>query len=106
MSSSWRRWRPGRWLLGGKTSGGRWPGSATWWPGRDDSNADQGFGAYSAGAARVYNHSVPEFASSFGPLELVPPGVADTREWRPGWEQAVHLPPRDGQVIVGVARVG
>ena len=75
--------------------------------GRGDSDAaDKGFGAYSAGATRVYNHSVPEFASFFGPLELVPPGVVDAREWRPDWEQAVHLPPRDGQVIAGVARVG
>jgi S-adenosyl methyltransferase len=54
----------------------------------------------------VHNHSVPEFASFFGPLDLVPPGVVDSREWRPDWEQPVHLPPRDGQVIVGVARVG
>jgi hypothetical protein len=38
--------------------------------------------------------------------ELVPPGVVDAREWRLDWEQAVRLPPRDGQVIVGVARVG
>ena len=75
--------------------------------GRGDSDAaDKGFGSYSAGAARVYNHSVPEFASFFGPLELVPPGVTDAREWRPDWEQAVHLRPRDGQAIVGVARVG
>ena len=42
----------------------------------------------------------------FGPLELVPPGVVDAREWRPDWEPAVHLPSRDGQAIVGVARVG
>lgn len=48
----------------------------------------------------------PEFASFFGSLELVPPGVVDAREWRPDWEQPVHLPPRAGQVIVGVARVG
>jgi len=47
-----------------------------------------------------------QFLSFFGPLELVPPGVVDAREWRPDWEQAVRLPPRDGQVIVGVARVG
>ncbi|SRR6266849_6957030 len=40
------------------------------------------------------------------PLDLVPPGVVDAREWRPDWEQAVRLPPRDGQVIVGVARAG
>jgi O-methyltransferase involved in polyketide biosynthesis len=75
--------------------------------GRGDSDrADSGFGAYSAGGTRVYNHSVPEFASFFGSLELVPPGVADAREWRPDWEQPVHLPPREGQVIVGVACTG
>ena len=75
--------------------------------GRGDSDAaDKGFGAYSAGATRVYNHSGPEFTSFFGSLELVPPGVVDAREWRPGWEQAVHLQPRDGQALVGVARVG
>jgi O-methyltransferase involved in polyketide biosynthesis len=74
--------------------------------GRADSDkTSAGFGAYSAAAAQVYNHSVPDFTSFFGPLELVPPGVVDAREWRPDWEQAVHLPPRDGQVIVGVARV-
>jgi O-methyltransferase involved in polyketide biosynthesis len=75
--------------------------------GRGDSDrADSGFGAYSAGAARVYNHPVAEFTSFFGSLELVPPGVVDAREWRPDWEQPVHLPPREGQVIVGVARTG
>jgi O-methyltransferase involved in polyketide biosynthesis len=74
--------------------------------GRGDSDAaDKGFGAYSAGATQVYNHSVADFASFFGSLELVPPGVVDARVWRPDWEQAVHLRPRDGQVIVGVARV-
>ena len=52
------------------------------------------------------NHPVAEFASFFGSLELVPPGVVDAREWRPDWEQPVHLPPREGQVIVGVARTG
>ncbi len=72
----------------------------------DGEAAKAGFGAYSSGGTKVYNHSVPEFASFFGSLELVPPGVVDGREWRPDWEQTVHLPPRDGQVIVGVARVG
>jgi S-adenosyl methyltransferase len=70
------------------------------------SNAARSLGAYSAGAVRVYNHSVPEFASFFGSLKLVPPGVVDARAWRPDWEQAVRLPSRDGQAIVGVARVG
>ena len=36
MSSSWRRWMrcwmPGRWPRGTRTSGGRWPASATWSP--------------------------------------------------------------------------
>jgi O-methyltransferase involved in polyketide biosynthesis len=72
----------------------------------DGETAKEGFGTYSSGAAQVYNHSVPEFAGFFGSLELVPPGVVDAREWRPDWEQPVHLPPREGQVIVGVARVG
>ena len=75
--------------------------------GRADSDrTSAGFGTYSAAAVQVYNHSVPEFASFFGSLDLVPPGMVDAREWRPGWEQPVHLPPRDGQVIVGVARAG
>ena len=42
----------------------------------------------------------------FGPLEMVPPGVVDAREWRPDWVQAVHLLSRDGQAIVGGVRVG
>ena len=75
--------------------------------GRADAEAPKaGFGTYSSGPAQVYNHSVAEFASFFGSLEPVPPGVVDAREWRPDWEQEVHLPPRDGQAIVGVARVG
>ena len=72
----------------------------------DGEAAKEGFGAYSSGATRVYNHSVPEFASFFGSLDLVPPGVVDSREWQPGRAEPVHLPPRDGQVIVGVARAG
>jgi O-methyltransferase involved in polyketide biosynthesis len=71
----------------------------------DGEAAKQGFGAYSAGGTRVYNHSVAEFASFFGPLEPVPPGVVDGREWYPDAEEQVQAPPRDGQVIVGVARV-
>jgi hypothetical protein len=67
--------------------------------------AKKGFSAYSTGGVVDYNHSVPDFASFFGSLELVPPGVIDGREWHPDWARPVHLPPRDGQVIVGVARV-
>ena len=67
----------------------------------------RGFGTYSStGAAKAYNHSVAEFAGFFGPLPLVPPGVADAREWHPDDEQPTPLPPRPGQSLVGVARVG
>ena len=59
----------------------------------DGEAAKQGFGAYSSGATQVYNHSVAEFASFFGPLELVPPGVVDARERRPDWEEPVRLRP-------------
>ena len=71
----------------------------------DGEAAKQGFGAYSSSGTRVYNHSVEDFASFFGPLKLVPPGVVDSREWYPDSPEPVHAPPRDGQVIVGVARV-
>ncbi|HEY0718509.1 MAG TPA: SAM-dependent methyltransferase [Streptosporangiaceae bacterium] len=74
--------------------------------GRGDSDAaDNGFGAYSSGGIQVHNHSVAGFTGFFGGRELVPPGVVDSREWQPGSDQPVHLPPRDGQVIVGMARI-
>ncbi|HEX6521501.1 MAG TPA: SAM-dependent methyltransferase [Streptosporangiaceae bacterium] len=72
----------------------------------DGEAAKQGFGAYSSGGTRVYNHSVQDFASFFGPLKLLPPGVVDGREWYPDAAEPVHAPPRDGQVLVGVAQVG
>ncbi|MGH3251814.1 MAG: SAM-dependent methyltransferase [Trebonia sp.] len=74
--------------------------------GRGDGEASKrAFGTYSEGAARAYNHPAAEFASFFGPLDLVPPGVVDARRWRPGWEQPISLPSRDGQTIAAVARV-
>jgi O-methyltransferase involved in polyketide biosynthesis len=74
--------------------------------GRGDSEqADKGVSTYSSEVTRAYNHSVPDFTSFFGGLELVPPGVVDAREWVPDWEEPVRLPPRAGQTIAGVARV-
>jgi hypothetical protein len=49
---------------------------------------------------------VAGFTGFSGDLDLVPPGVVDSREWRPGSDEPLHLPPRDGQVIGGVARAG
>jgi hypothetical protein len=65
--------------------------------------ADEGLSTYSSTAAPIYSHSLPDIASFFGSLELVPPGVVSAREWRPGWE--LENPPRkDNNVVVGVAR--
>ena len=72
----------------------------------DGEEADRAFGTYSEGVARSYNHSVEDFASFFGSLELVPPGVVVARRWRPGWEETITLLPQARHAIVGVARVG
>jgi O-methyltransferase involved in polyketide biosynthesis len=71
----------------------------------DSEAADEGFGGYSSAVARVYNHSVPDFAGFFGPMDLVPPGVVDARKWQPAWEEPVNLPKREGHVLAGVARI-
>jgi O-methyltransferase involved in polyketide biosynthesis len=67
--------------------------------------AHDSLSTYSSEAAPVYSHPVPEIASFFGPLELVPPGLVDARRWRPDWDLP-RLPPRENQVIAGVARKG
>jgi precorrin-6B methylase 2 len=95
----------------------------------DRQGAEEGFDDYSTSVARVYNHSVEEFTSFFGPLEVLPPGVVDARQWRaraepahlpqrevlpPGvidarqqrtWAEPAHLPQREEYSIVGVARI-
>jgi hypothetical protein len=72
----------------------------------DRQGAEQGFDdySYSTSVAQVYNHSVAEFTSFFGPLEVLPPGVVDARQWRT-WTEAAHLSQREEYAIVGVARV-
>jgi S-adenosyl methyltransferase/Protein kinase domain len=65
------------------------------------------FRLYSEGPTRLYQHTPEDFASFFGPLELLPPGIGDARTWRPGGQAVVPaLPTREGWMIVGVARVG
>jgi hypothetical protein len=72
----------------------------------DDSGTARGFGAYSsASGAQVYNHSIAEFTSFFGPLPLVPPGVVDARKWHADGGQSDPLHPRPGMALAGVARV-
>jgi len=60
---------------------------------------------YSEGPSRLHQHSPEDFATFFGPLELVPPGIGDARTYRPGLAEVPAAPPRDGWMIVGIARV-
>ncbi len=69
----------------------------------DTEGADKGFSGYSTAVAPVYDHSVAEFASFFGPLQVLPPGVVDARQWHAGID-AEHLRRRDQYALAGVAR--
>jgi O-methyltransferase involved in polyketide biosynthesis len=71
----------------------------------DGPAADRFFELYSKGPAPLYKHSADDFASFFGDLPLMPPGVADARAWRPGRPEVPAPPKREGEMIVGVARV-
>jgi hypothetical protein len=70
-------------------------------PGPD---ANQLVKVYSSGPHPVRLHSGEEFASFFGDLELVPPGVADARTWRPGWDEVPDPAPRGVWLYSGMAR--
>jgi hypothetical protein len=59
---------------------------------------------YSSGPQKVRITSEKEFASYFGDLEIVPPGVGDARTWRPGWEGAPAPEPRAIWIYGGIAR--
>lgn len=67
----------------------------------DGDAAGEGQRTYSSEVASLYMHTVPEITSFFGPLDLVPPGVADARQWhRDG--VPVPVPPRPGFVLAGI----
>ncbi|MGH3253580.1 MAG: SAM-dependent methyltransferase [Trebonia sp.] len=66
--------------------------------------AEKFFRAYSDGPSPLHQHTPEDFATFFGPLELVPPGVGDARTLRPGQGEATALPDREGWMIVGIAR--
>jgi O-methyltransferase involved in polyketide biosynthesis len=68
--------------------------------------AEKFFRMYSEGPSKLYQHSPEDFAAFFGSLELVPPGIGDARTWRPGWADVPAAAPREGWMIVGIARVG
>jgi O-methyltransferase involved in polyketide biosynthesis len=74
--------------------------------GRGDGEvADRFFGMYRA-AARMYSHSLAEFATFFDRLEIVPPGLVLAEQWQPGWRDVRPVPKRPGEVLVGVGRAG
>jgi O-methyltransferase involved in polyketide biosynthesis len=68
-------------------------------------DADRFFARYNEGPNRLYQHSAADFASFFGDLPLLSPGVVDGRAWRPGWPQVPVPPKRDAIILVGVAQI-
>jgi O-methyltransferase involved in polyketide biosynthesis len=67
---------------------------------------DRTMSAYnSQGPTGLRNHSPAEFAEFFAGLDIVPPGLGQAQEHRPGWPEIPCSPRRDGQVLVGIGRV-
>jgi S-adenosyl methyltransferase len=67
--------------------------------------ADKFYQTYNAsGFATMYNHTSADFASFFGDLEIMPPGV-DARRIRPGWTELTSAPKRPDRIVAGIARV-
>ncbi len=61
--------------------------------------------AYTTSGLPFYHYSAEQFAALFDGLDLVPPGVTDSRAWHPGATDLPALEPRvGGDLIVGVAR--
>jgi hypothetical protein len=53
-------------------------------------------------AAPVYNHTPDDVASFFAGLDLISPGIADARAWKPGWGTPAPFQKRPGQVLAGI----
>jgi hypothetical protein len=68
--------------------------------------AEKFFRMYSDGPSSLYQHTPEDFATFFGPLKLVHPGIGDARTLRPGRGEATALPDREGWMIAGIARTG
>jgi len=52
----------------------------------------------------MYNHTSADFASFFGDLEIIPPGLGDARAIRPGWTELLPVQKRPSRVLGGIAR--
>jgi O-methyltransferase involved in polyketide biosynthesis len=58
-----------------------------------------------SGFATMHNHTPADFASFFDDLEVIPPGLGDARQVRPGWSELRPAPKRPDRVLAGIARV-
>jgi O-methyltransferase involved in polyketide biosynthesis len=58
-----------------------------------------------SGFATMYNHTPADFASFFGDLEVIPPGLGDARQIRPGWSELSTAAKRPDRILAGIARV-
>ena len=68
--------------------------------------ADEFYQTYNAsGFATMHNHTSAAFASFFGGLEIMPPGLGDARRIRPGWSELASAPKRPDRILAGIARV-
>ena len=55
-------------------------------------------------AAPVHNHSRADVVSFFTGLDLINPGIADARGWKPGWSTPAPFTERAGQILAGIGR--
>jgi hypothetical protein len=53
-------------------------------------------------AAPVFNHTPADVASFFSGLDLIQPGIADARAWKPGWHTPAPYQQRPGRVLAGI----
>jgi hypothetical protein len=60
---------------------------------------------YSAGPSPLHVHSAEDLASFLSGLEVLPPGVADARVWRPDWDTVPDPAPRGVWMNCIMARV-
>ena len=68
--------------------------------------AGQFYETYNArGFATMHNHTPADFASFFDDLEIMPPGLGDARQIRPGWSELASVPKRPDRILAGIARV-
>ena len=90
--------------IAGRLIGGIPPGShLIMSAGRLDGDiALQFTGEYQAGA--LHHHTREDVADFFNGLELAPPGIAEAREWRPGWAVLAAGSGRAGHILAGVGR--